>query len=148
MYEEAGTSLARRRVALRASPSGRAEIEQLIAHAKSELILLVPALAETMNDVGANTISSMVTAPADRDCSMLLVAIAQLAKQGSHLILQRHVIPHGLTQLARNNGAARALPLSPEDHAVIVQVYLVVEDYFGLLQVRVERQKENDSPAD
>jgi hypothetical protein len=71
----------------------------------------------------------------ERDCTTLLIAMAQLAKDGSHLIIERQVIPRGLARLARPTG--EHLALSVEDHAILTQTFLAVEDYFGLLQVRI-----------
>lgn len=128
LYEEAGTSLARRRVALRSSPSNRADTERLIALAQRELYVLVPALLQPSSAAAATSPS----AATERDCSNLLIAIGQLAKQGSHLVIHRHTIPQGLRTLAKSKNTSH-LPVTASDSAVLVQAYLAVEDYFGLL---------------
>lgn len=46
LYEDAGNPLAKRRVALRSSPSSRAETQRLVDVAKQELFKLIPAIAD------------------------------------------------------------------------------------------------------
>lgn len=67
----------------------------------------------------------------DRDAGTLLVALENLAQDGSHLLLTRDLIPNGLTK-ALSRGAKS---LTVEDHAILTEAFLVVEDYWGAFQV-------------
>lgn len=72
----------------------------------------------------------------NQDCSNLWTALDLLAQDGSHLVVQRQVIPDGVRRLVRT-GQGEHLALGVEDHAVLTQTYVQVEDFWGLLQVRV-----------
>ncbi|ORY57990.1 hypothetical protein BCR35DRAFT_309518 [Leucosporidium creatinivorum] len=128
LYEDAGNPLAKRRVALRSSPSSRAETERLVQAAKNELFKLVPGIA----DEGWRAPIADSTPPAEQDCAPLLTSLSHLARDGTHLIIQRHVIPSGLARLFRPPG--EHLALGVEESAVLVQTFLVTGDFWGLLQ--------------
>lgn len=68
----------------------------------------------------------------ERDCTALLAAMSHLAADGSHLVIQRQVIPTGLARLTKT-GEQIALPV--EDHAILTQTFVETEDHWGLLQV-------------
>lgn len=71
-----------------------------------------------------------------RDCTALLQSLTDLVKDGSHLLITRHIIPQGLIRILKLHSTL--LPesnLLAEDHAILTQVFLAVDDLWGLLQV-------------
>ncbi|SCV69709.1 BQ2448_1103 [Microbotryum intermedium] len=125
LHDESGRPLAKKRMALKSSPASRNEGEHLLGDATQELQRLVPSLVDGQSHPLAALLG-------DRDCTTLLGAIFGLSKDGTHLVLQRDTIPAGLARLLRPKGEHMAL--TAEEHAILTQTYLVVEDYFGLLQ--------------
>ncbi|KAI5475649.1 Mediator complex, subunit Med12 [Pseudohyphozyma bogoriensis] len=124
LFGEAGQSLAKRRIAMLAGSKATDESKRLIERAELELESVIPGVV--------NHTSATSPLPPNRDCTALLTALDQLAKDGSHLSLTRQTIPHAVARFLRHSGTDRQL--SVEDHAILAQVYLAVEDMWGLLQ--------------
>ena len=81
-------------------------------------------------------ITSLSDLDFDRDCSALLEALECLAKDGSHLFITRQLIPHRISYLKKRPSAGSLKrSLSLEDHAIYVQSFVAVQDFWGLLQV-------------
>ncbi|KDE04123.1 hypothetical protein MVLG_05415 [Microbotryum lychnidis-dioicae p1A1 Lamole] len=125
LHDGSGRPLAKKRMALKVSSASRSESERLLEDATRELYRLVPSLVDGQSDPLAALLG-------DRDCTTLLGAISGLGKNGMHLVLQRDIIPVGLARLLRPKDEHMAL--TAEEHAILTQAYLSVEDYFGLLQ--------------
>ncbi|KAL8280716.1 hypothetical protein RQP46_007039 [Phenoliferia psychrophenolica] len=115
LYGEAGNPLAKRRIALRAGASARADSKRLVDAAEREFDKLVPLVPGDTEMSG------------ERDCTALLEALEALAKDGSHLGITRQLIPQRLA-------TASERPLSLEDHAIFVKSFVAVQDFWGLLQ--------------
>lgn len=96
--------------------------------AASELTRLVPAL------LGLPSVPHGLQF-GDEDCAPLLHKIVECAKEGAHVAITRKAIIEGISCLPTTT--TEHLDLSNDDFALLSRVFLVVDDYFGLQQVRV-----------
>ncbi|KAK4705575.1 protein SPA2, partial [Phenoliferia sp. Uapishka_3] len=121
LHGEVGNPLSKRRIALRAGASARADSKRLVDAAEHEFDKLVPLEPRAIME--------------ERDCTALLDCLQLLVKDGSQLGITRDTIPHRLALLRRaSNSGACEYPLSVEDHAIFVQCFVAVQDFWGLLQ--------------
>lgn len=74
-----------------------------------------------------------------RDCTPLIQSLAPLIEDGSHLLITRYFIPQRVLRMLRNVNHSTLDPASmAEDHAILTQVFVAVDDSWGLLQVRFQ----------
>lgn len=78
---------------------------------------------------------SSFAAPILRDCTLLLQSLPPLVQDGSHLLVTRYLIPQGVLRMFKSLPSTLDSSLQAEDHAILTQVFLAVDDFWGLLQV-------------
>lgn len=66
------------------------------------------------------------------NCDKLLEILDHVVRAGSQLSITRKVIPLGVYGILRNP----TVSITIEQNAILAEVYLVVQDYWGLFSVR------------
>lgn len=123
VYEFRGNALVKRKAALRTRTAPLVNHAALVERAEDELVRVMPKLVDRFTlDLGL-----------ERDCKPLLDTLKELVREGAHLVLTRELIPQAVVRLIKDDGAGES-SVGLEDHALLSECFLVVRDYWGMLQ--------------